>query len=196
MKRPPKDITLERFFTDWLPSELGGQTAPAPLHARVVVVGDGDGEGGGVWDLHVGPDGLRVTAPNGAEPPVTVKLGVSDWRGVVLGDGPAGTLAPPDASPNGLMLLDATARDLVKTAKGIVRFEVADVGFAATLKLGTGPMGPPDATVVTDAHTYAALPPRRVPLAQAYFQGRIRLTGDVNLAMQLGMALMTTQRFG
>ncbi len=190
MRRPPNDITPERFFTEWLPSELGSHRASAPLHARVVL----DGEGGGAWDLHFGPDGVRVAAPNGAEPAVTVRLSVADFRGVVLGDGPAARLAPPDASPADLVLLDATTQELVKAAQGIVRFEVADVAFAATLKLGPKPMGPPDATVTTDADTYRELLARRVPLAQAYFQGRIRLAGDVNLAMQLGMAMM--QRFG
>jgi len=41
-----------------------------------------------------------------------------------------------------------------------------------------------------DAETYAAILARVIPPAAAYFQGKVKIAGDANLAMQLGMALM------
>ena len=48
----------------------------------------------------------------------------------------------------------------------------------------------PDATILIDAGTYAAILARKLMPPEAYFSGKIQLRGDTGLAMQLAMAML------
>jgi putative sterol carrier protein len=48
----------------------------------------------------------------------------------------------------------------------------------------------PDATISTDAETYAQVVAKVIPAPQAFFAGKIKLVGDVGLAMQLATSMM------
>jgi uncharacterized protein YbjT (DUF2867 family) len=59
------------------------------------------------------------------------------------------------------------------------------------VKFGTQPWAePPNASISIDAETYAALLARTLAPPEAYFNGRIRLRGDTQLAMQLAVAML------
>jgi hypothetical protein len=202
IQRPPSDITPNEFFESWLPGQaaahLGAATA---MTVRVRL----KGEGGGGWDLRLGPEGLAVGAPSDAEAEVTLVQSVADWRAIVVGEPGQVSLAPAQARPTDILFLDPVARDVVKQVAGTIRFEVTGYNgrtWSLTVKIGTRPARPTppgsdasdampaDATISVDAETYAAMLARVLPPPAAYFQGKIRIVGDVQLAMQLGMALM------
>jgi putative sterol carrier protein len=179
-----------------LPAQLAGKapTAGRPVTVRVRL----DGDGGGAWDLRTGDGALVVTPGAAADPDVTVHQTVADWKAIAVGEPGAVNLAPPQASPTDVLFLDPAALKMVQTIRGTVRFEVSGFNgrtWSLTVKLGggdivDGPAAPADATISVDAETYAQMLARTLPAPAAYFQGKIRLAGDANLAMQIGMALM------
>jgi len=189
--KPPADITPQQFFETWLPEQLAGAPPVKPTTVRVRL----DGEGGGVWDLVLGPSGLTVVPGGGTgEAEVTLAQTVADWRAITVGEPGAVTLAPPQAKPTDILFLDRAAQQVVAMVKGTIRFEVTGYNgrtWALIAKLGPGPTPEvADATMSVDAETYAAILARVIPPAAAYFQGKVKIAGDANLAMQLGMALM------
>jgi hypothetical protein len=194
--RPPQDITPARFFEEWLPAQVA-QAARRPtrqLRVRSILEGDE----GGVWDLVIGPDVFDVTrAGNGGEPDVTMRQSVRDWRAFLLGEPGGVDLVPARDSSggsSGMLMLDRTAEQVLASVKGEVRFEVTNFNgrtWSLDVKLGShAPKASPDTTISVEADVYAAMLARTLPVPQAYFQGKIRITGDANLAMQLGMAMM------
>jgi putative sterol carrier protein len=194
-ERPPVDITPAQFFESWLPRALAGSKGPdQPLTLRIRL----DGDGGGAWDLSLGADGLVVKSGDGdgdAEPGVTLTQTVQDWRAIVAGEPGAMALTPPRVAPTRALLLDASAQELLAQLKGTIRFEVTGYNgrtWWLVARLGAGPVPEAaDATLSVDAETYGAILARTLPPAAAYFQGKVKLSGDVNLAMQLGMTLMS-----
>jgi hypothetical protein len=188
--RPPPDLTPAQFFETWLPSQMTrGPDKPIAVRVRL------EGEGGGVWNLRLGPSGLQVTlAGDGGEPDVTIVQTAQDFRAIAFGEPGALNLAPPQSSPTDLLFLDAAAQQIVAQVKGTIRFEVTGYNartWALAVKLGPGPVpATPDAVISVDAESYAAMLARVLPPAAAYFQGKVKISGDANLAMQLGMALM------
>jgi hypothetical protein len=192
-KRPPQDITPKDFFESWLTAELAGAPGTSkPLAVRVELTGDG----GGAWAISASPTGVAVAPAGGGgeDADVHVKQSVADWRAIVAGEPGAISLAPERASPTDLLFLDKTAQQIVQSVKGTIRFEVTGYNgrtWNLDVKIGRQPASAqPEAVITVDAETYAAMLARTIPAPQAYFQGKIRITGDVNLAMQIGMAMM------
>lgn len=190
-QRPPADTTPARFFEEWLPAQMAGKKGPEkPLRVRVRL----DGEGGGTWDLALGAAGLVVTPGGAGDAGVHIVQSVADWRAIAVGEAGAVNLAPPQASPTDVLFLDAAAQKVVALVKGTIRFEVTGYNgrtWSIDVKLGPGgPPASPDATISVDAETYAQMLARTLPPAAAFFSGKVKITGDANLAMQLGMALM------
>src|SRR5581483_9619852 len=59
--RPPRDITPERFFTEWLPPEFEREFGPGKRAASDITVSVAlEGEGGGHWILDVRGGKLSV----------------------------------------------------------------------------------------------------------------------------------------
>ena len=193
IQRPPRDITPSGFFETWLPAQAAGLGAATPFTVRVRL----DGDGGGAWDLRLGPAGLAVAAPgpSEAEPEATIVQSVADWRAIAVGEPGQVDLAPPQARPTDVLFLDAAAQQIVRQVAGAIRFEVTGYNgrtWALLVKLGPKPLDAerPDATISVDAETYAAMLARTLPPPAAYFQGKIRISGDMQIAMQIAMALM------
>jgi len=201
--RPPRDITPHAFFTAWLVREFQSEFGAGKRRASDITVAvELDGEGGGRFVLDVKDDTLTVRAPGGAgpEPMVTMRQTVADWRAVAVGEEGAVDLAPPEASPTDVLFVDPQSRQLMATLRGTLRFEVTGYNgrtWWMNVKFGTQPWAtPPDATIAVDAETYAAMLSRKLAPPEAYFSGKIRLSGNTSLAMQLGMLMLPrfTQR--
>ncbi len=194
-QRPPADITPQRFFEEWLPKLFGeamggGRRPPADAKVRFRL----DGEGGGAWDLSLAGGALTAAAAGGAEPGVTVIQTVTDWRAITVGEPGAVDLAPPQASPLDMLFADPGTQKTLAAVRGTVRFEVTGYNgrtWALTSKFGDQALPEaPDATISVDAETYGKLLARTMQPPEAYFSGKIKLSGNTGLAMQLGMAMM------
>jgi hypothetical protein len=91
-----------------------------------------------------------------------------------------------------MIFADANAQKLMQTLKGTLRFEVTGLGGRTwALELMLGHAAEPRAVITVDADTYQQMQNRTLLPAQAYFSGKIVISGDVSLAMQAGMAMMS-----
>jgi hypothetical protein len=196
--RPPRDITPASFISDWLPREFAAEFgAGKRAAADITVAVHFEGEGGGDYVLDVKNGSLHVRAPGEGGPPPVVSLWqtVQDWRALAAGeDGANVDLAPPQASALDALFVDPLSRQIMIAVKGQVRFEVTGYNgrtWWMHVKFGTeGERREPNATITVDAETYAAILARKLAPPEAYFSGKIRLSGDTSLAMQLAMAML------
>ncbi len=196
--RPPRDITPQTFFTDWLPREFGSEFGAGKRAASDITVAVRlDGDGGGLWVLDVKGGALAVRKPGepGPAPVVSLWQTVQDWRALAAGeDGSNVDLAPPQASALDVLFVDPQSRQIMSAVKGLVRFEVTGYNgrtWWMHVKFGTqADKSEPDATITVDAGTYAAILARKLAPPEAYFSGKISLRGDTSLAMQLAMAML------
>jgi hypothetical protein len=195
--RPPGDITPERFFTEWLPPEFEREFGPGKRAASDITVAVAlEGDGGGHWILDVRGGKLSVRRPGepGADPVVTMRQDVADWRALAVGESGGIDLAPPQASPLDVLFVDPASRQIMNAVKGTVRFEVYNYnGRTWWMHVKFGPQAeadPPNATIAVEAETYAKVLARQIAPPEAYFSGKIRLSGDTSLAMQLAMAML------
>lgn len=190
-RRPARDITPNDFFTVWLPGEL--QRLGAKGVPDMVVQVELAGEGGGAWELVTTGGKLSVGTPS-RKPLVVLQLSVMDWRAIVAGeDGPV-NLTPPTASATDLLFVDHASQQLLATMSGSFRFEVRGYNgrtWTLTAKFGGAPAAdPPTATIATDAETYAAILARKLAVPEAYFTGKVTISGDAGRGMQVGLALL------
>jgi hypothetical protein len=195
--RPPRDITAQHFFTEWLPREFETEFGPGKRAAADITVAVNlEGDGGGQWILDVkgGRIAVRAAGTPGPDPVVTMRQTVADWRAVAVGEQGAIDLAPPQASPTDVLFVDPASRQVMSAVKGTVRFEVTGYNgrtWWMIVKFGPQPeAASPDATIGVDAETYAKMLARQLAPPEAYFSGKIVLRGDTSLAMQLGMAML------
>jgi hypothetical protein len=196
--RPPRDITPAGFFTDWLPREFSAEFGAGKRAAHDITVAVRlEGEGGGEWALDVKDGTLRVRGAGepGPAPVVSLWQTVQDWRALAAGeDGANVDLAPPQATALDALFVDPASRQIMGAVKGQVRFEVTGYNgrdWWMHVKFGAdGGKREPDATILIDAGTYAAILARKLMPPEAYFSGKIQLRGDTGLAMQLAMAML------
>jgi hypothetical protein len=154
-----------------------------------------EGEGGGAWDLLTRGGQLEVSPPQPERVPlVKLRMSVQDWRAIVVGEAGPIDLTPPSASPTDLLFVDGAAQQLLSQIAGTFRFEVSgynDRTWSLTAVFGGGePAEPPAAIIATDAETYSKILARELAAPEAYFSGRITITGDAGLGMQVGLALL------
>jgi hypothetical protein len=193
-RRPPSDMTPEQFFTAWLPAEverLGSASGLPEARVRFEL----SGEGGGAWELCFRGGELGVVPSAASEHPlVTLQLTVEDWRAIMIGEEGPICLTPPTVSPLDLLFIDAISRRLVTSICGTFCFQVQQYNgrtWELVAAFGARPLADQaDAVISTDAETYAAILARRFTAHEAYSQGKIRVTGDVNRGLQVGLALL------
>lgn len=187
--RPPADITPQTFFHDWLPAQINGKVSgpTPPVLCRVTLAGDG----GGSWDLILGATGLTAGPATDTLADVTMWQSLADWRAFWIGDGSAAPLAPPQSESQATRLLDGRMLANVRQVKANFRFEITGFeGRTWSLDIALGPRtAQPTATVTVDLATYRGLLDRSIPAPAAYFSGKIKITGDMALAMQVAMTL-------
>ena len=102
-----------------------------------------------------------------AEPPAPGSPSVLTPGGHFVWDQPAGERGPARQAASWISSRSALVFALKTAAAGVWRGEGS-----------------------TYQQTYAAMLARTLPPPQAYFNGKVKLGGDMNLAMQLGMAML------
>jgi len=196
LNRPPADIAPAEFFESWLPAEYERLDAlrvekslPAPPNITVAVTLTG--EGGGVWTLAVVDQKLGVTPGDSAEIDLGFSLALKDWRALIAGDGGDDDLLPSEGSMADALLVGTQIHESLQDVRGTIRFELTGFkGGTWATEVAFGGAAEPQATLSIDAETYAQMRTGALPAPQAYFSGKILISGDTNLAMQVGMALM------
>jgi putative sterol carrier protein len=193
IQRPPSDITPKDFFESFLPREyerLKPSGGPTPPDIKVQV--QLDGAGGGTWVLALKGGALTVSAQAIPDADITVTQSVDDWRVITVGvaNGPELTL-PAGVSIESLLNVPPAIQQTLATTKGSLRIEIP--GFLGrTFGLGITFHGAaqPAATLSVDAETLAQIRSGALPAPQAFFAGKILLSGDTAFAMQLIMTIM------
>lgn len=193
IQRPPRDITPKDFFENWLPAEYQRLSAsaaspPPDLRAQVRL----EGEGGGTWALTLASGELSVATGPADQADIAVEQTVQDWRAITVGeDGDGPDLTPPEGISIEHWFVNPAIHQALAAARGTLRFEIPGFRgrtFAAQLRFHGA--ATPEATISIDAGTVTAIREGALPPAQAFFAGKIQITGDSAFAMQIGMAVM------
>lgn len=188
--RPPAELSCADLFATWLPETFARARATGARAPDVVIAVELDGDGGGAWTLRVAGGELAVADGADAAAVITLRQSVADFRAAVWGEGEVGALVPPQ--------LDLTAAITGETklplgalaqVKGTLHVEIP--GFAGRTWKAAVAFGAaaPSATVTVDVPTLEELRSGALQPAQAFFAGKIAVTGDVPWLMQVGMSV-------
>lgn len=201
---PPRPIPPREFVEEWLPRAFAESALSEVARRMDVTLGLRLlGEEGGEWLLHLEEGRLRVAPGSSDEVPFAWIQSVEDWRGGLWegrggffgrqaallfhpgsAPGPKGPAIPAVAP-----LLKPEALAQLGSLKGSVRIVVEDgegPDWGFEVKLGTG--APPDSPTAALAMTHedaAALERGELDPVQAFLTGRLRVTGNLSLLMQL-----------
>ncbi len=190
VSRPPDSLTLAELFTRWLPEAFeSARTAGARAPDATIAV-ELSGEGGGGWTLRVAGGALTVTDGADAAAPIALRQSAQDFRAALWGEGGRPSLVPPQieltAVVTGQARLPTAA---LASVKGTLRVEIP--GFSGrtwSAEITLGGARTPNATVTVDVPTLEAMRAGTLAPAQAFFAGKIAVTGDVPWLMQVGMS--------
>lgn len=196
----PRTIMPEEFF-ELVVEAIGG--APAPPGAtedrsvlRLV------GPGGGAWSAGFEGGLLALLEGDAAGPLVTITLSVPDWREFIAGrvrDAVDPHIPVPLGDPRTLTrLVEHSARALIlKDFAGdlqiVIEDKDEDADYVATLTFGGGEpsVASPTTTITVTLGDLVAIVSGKDDAQSAFFQGKIRVDGDMNLAMGLMTAAMS-----
>ena len=190
LARPPADLSFAELFATWLPDAFARARAAGAKAPDVVVSVVLDGAGGGAWTLRVAGGALTVSDGADAAALITLRQPVSDFRAAVWGEGNMGSLLPQQldlaAAITGEVKLPTAA---LQQVKGTLNLDLPGfVGRTWKAAITFGGAAEPSATVTVDVPTLEELRSGALPPAQAFFAGRIAVTGDVPWLMQIGMS--------
>jgi hypothetical protein len=199
----------EAFFAERLPAQLNRQLVDqedAVAAAQRTLEGmrgvdatlrfDVRGDGGGTW--YVNFAAARATAgPAPAHPPfLSIALDREHfeplWR--EAGDNVLGFLGGVSGIGAPIQLTRARVAQLA-SVKGALLFElIGEGGFRLVAHLGGEPAAddaPPATAIRVDAHAYRELRSGALQPQDAFLAGKIQVEGDMQLAMQLALAVLS-----
>ena len=197
---PTKPVSASEFFERFLPKVFSGAGFGEALGALGVPLGVHlDGDGGGEWLLELRNGRLRVERGSRTAAALTVVQSVDDWRGA-LWEGRGGEIGrramslfrPTDGAVARIAKLvapSASALDRLQALSGLVR--VAITGgeggdWALGVMLGPGEIpGEATTTVSLRAEDADAMVRGELGALEAFMGGRVQITGDVALLMQI-----------
>lgn len=190
----PAGVSPDQFFGEILPAEHARLTAGHDSGPDAVTEVELTGDGGGTWAFRVEAGRMSRIAAGEVPADLWIRQDVGDWRAFmdeITGGG--GEASAGRAGTAALVMTDVGTRRRLLGLKGSVRFELRGLGgrdWALLLGLRDASRDDPDATISMAVDDYRALLDGKLDPMQAYMQGKTRLAGDVNLAMQYGMALL------
>jgi putative sterol carrier protein len=189
-ERPPADITPNDFFTTWIPGqfsavrEKAGDTAIPDVTARFVLEGDD----GGTWTLSIRGGELSATSGGDGDADVVITQSVQNWRAVLAQD-----VSMPGGGGGGAggLLANPTAIQTIRDLSGTLKFEVTETPEGTwAIEIAFKGAETPNAAITVAHSTVEEMRSGALPPAQAFFGGKLAITGDSAFAMQVGMALM------
>jgi hypothetical protein len=187
--RPPASISLAELFTTWLPQTFAQARAGGATPPDVTIAVTLTGDGGGAWTLRVAGGALTVDDGADARAPMALAQSAADFRAALWGEGGRPSMVPPQmdltAVVPGQVKVPTAALALVQ---GTLRVEIpkfAGRTWAADITLGGA--ASPSATVSADLETLEELRSGALAPANAFFSGKIAISGDVPWLMQVGM---------
>ena len=201
---PASPISPQEFMEEFVPAamaEAGVAEAAGDVDVQLGVKLEGDG--GGEWVIHIRPGGLKVESGSREATPFTLVQTVEDWRGALwegrggvfgaqaaelfkgggegagAGQGPgAGAAVPSAAALDQLGALDGLIRIVVQGGEG--------GDWATGFKLGPGPVPEaPQTQLVISAEDAQAMQEGSLDPMAAFMGGKIQVTGDMGLMMQM-----------
>jgi len=200
---PPSPIPATEFIEQWFPAAFAEAEQPPGSEEVSVKLGVKlDGDGGGEWVFHMDKGQLSVAQSSRDETAFTYVQSVDDWRGSLweerggaIGKGAAaffrpGAQAAAQAAPGQMGgAPSASALSEMEKLSGVIRMVVSggeggdwSVGF----KLGPGEIpAEPTTTITVTAEDAAAMDRGELDPMQAFMSGRMVVTGDMTLMMQM-----------
>ncbi len=202
---PASPVPPTSFFEEWLPQAFAA--ADLPEAARRVETRLGvqlAGEGGGQWVFEVKGGAMAVQSASRDETAFTVVQSVDDWRGC-LWEGRGGAIGkqaatlfrpgsePAAARPGQMGQMggppNPAALEQLQKLDGVIKMVVTGGeggDWAVAFKLGPGPIPPePTATLSLTAEDADAMGRGELDPMQAFMSGRIVVTGDMTIVMQM-----------
>jgi len=193
------DLTLSMSCEDWLSVFSGRTVLPvvfedskqmverlrelSDLSATFVI--HLEGEGGGFWSVCVEGGQIHVNREPVKDPDILVQLSVEDWRRMIAGDIPA-----PEDFKDPLHVLEFK-NDFEDMTASMELELTGDNGGLWCLVLQEGRLHVhrkglenPDIKIVMPTEVWASINQGDTSPAQAFLEGRLRMAGDLELALR------------
>jgi hypothetical protein len=200
---PARPIPAQQYMEEWLPkafAQVGLPPGSEDIEARLGV--QLEGEGGGQWLFHLKGGQMSVHAGPRDEAAFTVVQTVDDWRGALWeGRGGAigkqaasffkpGSQAAQSAQPGQMGgAPSASALAQMEKLNGVIRMVVAGGeggDWKVDFKLGPGEIpAEPTTTITVSADDAGAMDRGELDPMTAFMSGRLQVTGDMTLMMQM-----------
>ena len=154
------------------------------------------GEGGGHYTLNV-ENGVMEPGAEAAHPPflrLVLDRPDFDQLAAEAGDSPLSFLGAL-ASQGGDLKLTGSRMQNLNLLQGALRFELAGDGGFALLAVFGGSEAPdePTTTIKVEREAYEQLKSGQLAAQDAFLSGQIELEGDMQLAMQLALAVLSPE---
>ncbi len=193
----PADITPAAFFS-LVEEALKDEPAPANAAPEKLVI-HVSGDGGGTWAMGFEGGRLTITQGDAGAPPLQVSMSSDDLRAFV-----AGSVRDAIKAKAGGKSIDAKQvakiyritgkTDQVKAYTGDLSLVVENGAASHKLTLTFGGKAPnvaaPTTTISISLEDFLAMLGGELNPQAAFFAGKIRLDGDMNLAMGLAAMAM------
>lgn len=194
---PTEPISAHEFMESFVPQVMEEAAIPADLDLKVGVMLSG--EDGGEWMIHFSGGAVAVRSESRADASFSLVQSVEDWRGALwqgrggaFGQQITGLIAGNSGEqtdpPNMGALASLAALD------GLIQISVTG-GEAGDWNAGFK-LGPGEIPVEPTTHIHVSLEDAEamqngsLDAMQAFMSGRIRVTGDMALMMQMQAILM------
>ena len=197
----PLDTTPEDFFMEVLPEVLGEVDLPDGLGTERLQFHISGDEG---IDIHIGIDedgDLTLEEGTTDSPPIAISTSDNDFRSVVAGalrDQVKAKTGNVAIGPRQLRkaFMPESKVQRIKALSGNLQFHLidnddgVDYRYTVTLGGGTPDVNNPSCTVSLDVPTLMEIAGGQQQMQQLFFQGKVRIDGDMNIIMGL-MAVVT-----
>ena len=206
---PESPVPPAELLEQWLPAAFAEADLPDDLRALDYKLGvELTGEGGGEWVVQMVDGVVQVDAAPRGDTSFTYVQSVDDWRGALWGGegGPfgkgAGALFDPQkmaegtakAAESGLPVVPSPAAlEGLRVLDGLIQLAITEGDGAWTIGLRLGPGAipeEPNTTVSVTSEDAAQMESGELNPLEAFMAGRIQVTGDMTLMMQMQAVIM------
>ena len=195
---PKEPIPASQFMEEFVPSAMETADIPADADLKLGVCLEGEGGGEGLISVSGGQFSVEQGACDAAV--LTLVQSVDDWRGALWeGQGgefgrQAAALFAGGADSDSGQPLQLGALSALSELEGLIRIRVTEAergDWTTGFKLGQGAIpAEPTTEIEMTAEDARALQDGTLDPMQAFMAGKIRVTGDMALMMQLQAVLM------